>query len=119
MDAQAIFARLADAYGTFEVNTRRAGTIKVLETTLDIQNAVVSERPGEGSFIELENFPVMVATANVAAAFARHADTASYTCALLSFEDDCIRLVAISDNAHVYMDGDETILDDDALPMAA
>jgi hypothetical protein len=120
MDAKLAFQHLAAARGTFEVATRRAGTIRVVETTIDVRGAVVSERPGEGSFVELEGgFPVMAATANVAAAFARHAETAEFACALMSFEDDGIRLVAISDNSHVYMDGDETILDDDALPMAA
>ena len=119
MDAKAIFDDLAKGRGSFEVRTRRAGTITVVETTIDIGGAVVSERPGDGCFVELENFPVMATTPAVAAAFTRHLETAQFTSALLSFEDDGVRLVAISDTSHVYMDGDETILDDDALPMAA
>lgn len=119
MDALTTFARLADAYGTFGVKTVRAGTVQVLEATIDVRGAVVSERPGDGAFVELEAFPVMTATAAVAAGFARHAENADYANALLAFEDGCIRLVAIADAAHVYMDGDEVIHDDDALPMAA
>ena len=119
MDANAIFIRLATTYGSFSVDTLRAGMIEVLETSIDVRNAVVSERPGDGAFVELEGFPVMATTPTVAATFARHAEKADFATALLSFEDGMIRLVAIADTAHVYMDGDEVILDDDALPMAA
>lgn len=119
MDANAIFTRLANTYGTFSVDTARAGLIEVMEVSIDVRGAVVSERPGDGSFVELEAFPVMATTPGVGAAFARHAEHADFATALLSFEDDGIRLVSIADTGHVYMDGTEVILDDDALPMAA
>ena len=122
MDPTAIFDGHAQSIGTIEVKTRRAGVIKVIETTLDIRGSVVTDRPGDEPVVELENFPVMVTTRSVADAFTRHAETGEFTCALISLEDGMLRLIAISDNSHVYMDGDETILDDDMfefLDMAA
>lgn len=112
MNARRIFDGMAADLGLFEVNTSRARTIMVLETGIDMRNAVVSERPGEGSFVELENSFVMTATATVADALVRHMQTASHAMVLLSFEDDCIRLVSVSEDGRSYMDGDETILDD-------
>ena len=112
MNAQTIFAGMATALGLFEVNTMRAGPIQVVETGIDMRNAVISERPGEGSFVELENFPVMTATPGVVAAFDRYMQVADHALALLSFEDGCIRLVSIMENGLSYMDGGETILND-------
>jgi len=118
MDATATYGKLAASYGTITVRPSIGG-LEVVETTINVVNAVVSERPGEGSFIELDNFPVMLATPAVGAAFAALALKAKFACALIALEDDCLRLVAIADGAHVYWDGDEVVLDEDSLPMAA
>jgi hypothetical protein len=115
-DAVTRYRSLSAAFGVVPVRMP-TGLICAVETPMDVRGAVVTDRPGEGSFVELEDFPVMVATQTVAEAFAGLADPTAR--GLMTLEDGVIRLVAIAGADGVYRDGDQVVLETDGTPLAA